>query len=81
MKSVPQLQTIHDILRELMRAIESRDAQRIAEALNCLTAAQARIGADAPPMLRHYLERRSYQKALEYLETGQAQARTPRCEG
>jgi hypothetical protein len=31
-------------------------------------------------MLRHYLERRSYQKALDFLNSGLAKTDTPQCE-
>ena len=30
-------------------------------------------------MLRHYLERRSYQKALDYLNSGHPENETPQC--
>ena len=31
-----------------------------------------RVASTAPPMLRHYLQRRSYTKALEFLKQGVA---------
>ena len=34
-----------------------------------IDALQAALSADADPRLRHYLERRSYDKALEWLES------------
>ena len=36
------------------------------------------LGADTPPMLRHYLEKRSYAKALDFLE-GRDGAAAPNC--
>jgi len=33
---------------------------------------------DAPPMLRHYLERRSYQKALDFID-GQDESKKAKC--
>ena len=37
------------------------------------------LGAEAPPMLRHFLEKRSYAKALEFLEGADLQE-TPNCQ-
>ena len=33
---------------------------------------------DAPPMLRHYLERRSYQKALDFID-GKGESEKAKC--
>ena len=51
----------------------------VGAALKRVTELQAQLGADAPPMLRHYLERRSYQKALDFLNSGRPETDTPQC--
>ena len=42
-----------------------------------IEALQGEIGSAAPPMLRHYLERRSYTKALDFLKYGEAVEEAP----
>lgn len=67
-------------LAEFMEASSSRDAGKIAAALTRIADLQARLGPEAHPMLRHYLERRSYQKALEFLDSGRPETETPQCQ-
>jgi len=71
------LQGIREALQELMRVIESKDAQRLNAAMARLTQLQSQLGDDAPPMLKHYLDRRSYEKALAFLEMGKPTASHP----
>ena len=61
-----------------MRATTARDQAGVARTFARLIELEKQLGADAPPMLRHYLERRSYQKALEFLSSEQPAAGTCR---
>ena len=70
-------QQLHVALVDFMRvAAEKGD---VGAALKRVTELQTQLGADAPPMLRHYLERRSYQKALDFLNSGRPETETPQC--
>jgi hypothetical protein len=62
-------QQLRDALGEFMSASATREPARIAAALARIEGLRRQLGDDAPPMLRHYLERRSYQKALEFLNS------------
>ena len=53
------LDQLHATLQALMTAIDNREGESIAEHLRQLD----ELGNEAPPMLRHYLEKRSYAKA------------------
>ncbi len=44
--------------------------QNITEDLEQIERLHQEIGAAAPPTLRHYLQRRSYTKALDFLKDG-----------
>ena len=70
-------QQLREALVDFMRAAGQKG--EVGPALKRVTDLQARLAADAPPMLRHYLERRSYQKALDFLTTGRSETETPRC--
>ncbi len=72
-------QELRDALTRFMRAAAKKDRESVAAALARVTQLQQRLGPDAAPMLRHYLERRSYQKALDYLNSGQPETETPSC--
>ena len=72
-------QELRDALTRFMRAAAKKDRESVATALARVTQLQQRLGPDAAPMLRHYLERRSYQKALDYLNSGQPETETPSC--
>ncbi len=58
---------LHEALKAMMQGIESGDAD-IAGLVRRIDELNTQIGADAPPMLRHYLDRRSYAKALDFIE-------------
>lgn len=77
--SNPSASELRDALTAFMAASATRDSGKIGAALTRLCDLEQQLGADAPPMLRHYLERRSYQKALDFLNTGQAETPTPQC--
>lgn len=65
-------------LQSLMSAIASGDAEALRRHLATVDRHRDTLGSDAPPMLRHYLEKRSYAKAVEFLEGRDASAR-PAC--
>ena len=70
---------LRDALRQFMATTSKRQPDQIAEALNRILHLEQKFGPEAPPMLLHYLERRSYQKALDFLNSGQAETETPQC--
>ena len=60
-----------DLRATLVAMFEAIDKnENIAEHLIELDDIQRALDRSAPAQLRHFLERRSYVKALEYLETG-----------
>ena len=75
----PAEQGLRDALQQFMQTTSKRQPEQIAEALNRILQFEQQLGSDAPPMLRHYLERRSYQKALDFLNSGRPETETPRC--
>ena len=72
-------QELRDALAKFMHAVQVKNKVVVAATLARITELQQQLGADAPPMLRHYLGRRSYQKALDFLNSGQAETDTPQC--
>jgi hypothetical protein len=60
--------TLKETLQNMFEAIEKKE--NIAEHILKLDAIQKEVANSAPAQLRHFLERRSYTKALEYLQTG-----------
>ncbi|MBT4096277.1 MAG: hypothetical protein HOM68_16350 [Gemmatimonadetes bacterium] len=69
--------SIHQTLTDLMAAIAAGD-DRVRELISRVDELQHALPADSPPMLRHYLEKRSYAKALDFLE-GRDEAAAPNC--
>jgi hypothetical protein len=61
-----------DALESLLRAIGPPPGPPadLPAALQRVDGLTQSLGADVPPQLRHFLQRRSYVKALEYLQTG-----------
>ena len=66
--TVSQAAEIRSTLIEMFEAIEKKE--NIAEHLLKLDDIQRSLDRDTPAQFRHFLERRSYTKALEYLDTG-----------
>lgn len=60
-------QELRDALNAFITASATRDASQIGTTLNRVLELESRLPADAPERLRHFMERRSYQKALEFL--------------
>jgi hypothetical protein len=74
-----QEKQLREALQQFMQMTASRQPDQIASALNRILQLEQQLGPDTPPMLRHYLERRSYQKALDFLNTGRPETETPQC--
>lgn len=72
-------QELRDALASFMRAAAQKDKEAVATTLRRVTELQKQLGPDAPEMLRHYLERRSYQKALDFLNSGRPETEAPQC--
>ena len=72
-------QELRGVLTRFMRAAAEKDQEAVATALARVTKLQQQLGPDASPMLRHYLERRSYRKALEFLNSGRPETEEPSC--
>lgn len=70
---------LREALAGFMRAAAEKNNSAVAAALARVAELQQRLGPDAPPMLRHYLERRSYQKALDFLNSGRPETEAPPC--
>jgi hypothetical protein len=78
--SIPSASELRDALAGFVAASSTRDAAKIAAALTCVCDLEQRLSPDTHPMLRHYLERRSYQKALDFLNSGRPETETPKCD-
>ena len=72
------LDQLHATLQALMAAIDNREGESIAAHLQRLDELGQDLGNQVPSELRHYLEKRSYAKALDFLE-GRDEAATPNC--
>ncbi len=72
------LEQVHITLQALMAAIDNGEGESIAAHLRQLDELGQELGKEAPPKLRHYLEKRSYAKALDLLE-GRDEAAAPNC--
>lgn len=60
---------IKDTLMRLLESIKRSDTQGILSGMEEVEALARQPDADLHPQLAHFLERRSYAKALQYLET------------
>ena len=69
---------LYSTLKEMMKAIDKGEGEAIVASLGRIDEIGQRLGADAPPMLRHYIEKRSYSKALDFLE-GRDESPAPNC--
>ncbi len=65
--------------RFLQATRERRPVEYVGPALDRVLTLGAKIPDNADPMLRHYMERRSYQKAFDFLSSGVAEAERPQC--
>lgn len=62
------LDQLHTTLQGLLVAIDNREGESIAAHLRQLDELGQAPGKEVPKKLRHYLEKRSYIKALDFLE-------------
>ena len=69
---------LYSTLKEMMKAIDKGEGEAIVASLGRIDEIGQRLGADAPPMLRHYIEKRSSSKALDFLE-GRDESAAPNC--
>jgi hypothetical protein len=72
---------LHQTLKEMMDIIESGvkgGGPSIVDLVTRIDAIGKEWGKDAPKMLRHYLEKNSYSKALDFLE-GRDETAAPNC--
>ena len=69
---------LHATLKAMMEAIDTGQTGSIATHVQQIDELGQALGDETPPMLRHYLERRSYAKALDFLEGRDEQA-APNC--
>jgi hypothetical protein len=74
----PIEEQLREALADFMRAAAERRSD-VGSALQRIVRLQTQLPPEAHPMLRHYLERRSYQKALELLDSGRPATETPQC--
>ena len=74
-----QTETLHTTLKDLMAAIAAGDGDGLREHLAELDRQRDAFTEEAPPMLRHYLEKRSYAKAIDFLEGRDEASATPNC--
>ena len=72
-------QELRETLAKFMRAVVEKNQSVVSATLARVTELQQQLGAEAPPMLVHYLERRSYQKALDFLNSGRSETEAPQC--
>lgn len=80
MDSMAQLHTELKTLIDMIEAgdKETADGASMVEVLGRVDALGQAVQTAAPPMLLHYLERRSYTKALDFLE-GRDETAAPNC--
>ena len=74
---------LHQVLSKMMKRIAigpgaDEDGSSLADHLKSIDQLKEELGADLPPMLQHYLAKRSYAKALDFIE-GWDQTVAPTC--
>ena len=69
---------LHATLIGLMEAINTGATESLVAQIKKIDEIGEALGTEAPPMLRHYLEKRSYAKALDFLE-GRDETAAPNC--
>ncbi|HCL28776.1 MAG TPA: hypothetical protein DIC52_10105 [Candidatus Latescibacteria bacterium] len=70
---------LHGTLTALMVAIEAGDGDDLRSLLGTLDRQRDALTEEDPAMLRHYLEKRSYAKAIDFLEGRDEASATPNC--
>ena len=74
---------LHQALSIMMKLIETgpgvdEDGLSLADQLRSIDQLKEELGPEIPPMLQHYLEKRSYAKVLDFLE-GRDETVAPKC--
>ena len=74
---------LHQLLSAMLEQIEagpaaSEDGPSLVDQLRRIDQLKEELGAQVPSMLQHYLEKRSYAKALDFLE-GRDETIAPNC--
>ena len=74
---------VHQALSMRMKLIETgpgvdEDVLSLADQLRSIDQLKEELGPEIPPMLQHYLEKRSYAKALDFLK-GRDETVAPNC--
>jgi hypothetical protein len=74
---------LHGVLSGMMQQIEAgseaqEDEMSLTDRIRRIDQLKEELGAEAPPMLQHFLEKRSYAKALDFLE-GRDETSAPNC--
>jgi hypothetical protein len=65
-----------DTLTQYFQAISDRDSKKIETMLHLLETLEKSAPADIAPELRHYLQRKSYRKAIEWIHATPAHTPT-----
>jgi len=58
---------------------ETSRRQKVAMTMARVSELHKQLGPHTEPMLLHYLEQRSYQKALDFLNSGEPETEKPQC--
>ncbi|MCS7063882.1 MAG: hypothetical protein NZM04_07560 [Methylacidiphilales bacterium] len=69
MNCLEYYQTLLAELNRYYQAIRSQNPTGIASSLHSLATLETQAPSETHPQLRHYLERKSYKKALDWLES------------
>ena len=78
-----ELRELHAALKSMMNVIAtgagtSTDGETLTDLLHRIDGISAELDDSCPPMLQHYLEKRSYAKAVDFLESRDENG-TPNC--
>ena len=69
---------LRGITKEIDAGVKVPEKSSLAEQVRSIDRLKDQLGPDTSPMLLHYLEKRSYAKALDFLE-GRDCSATPNC--
>ncbi len=75
---------LHQALATLVQLIErdpgtAKEGPTVSDQLRRIDQLREDLGPEGPPMLRHYIEKRSYAKAIDFLEGRDEASATPNC--
>ncbi len=72
-----EYQKLHDAIESMFTSI-AENKNDVAEHVLEVDRLSREVISEVPPMLRHYLERRSYQKALDFIN-GEDESEKAKC--